>query len=317
MARVYVLHENPTWFVPLGAALDRQGVPYEEWFIDTGTIGLDLPPPEGVFFNRLSGSAHTRGHRLAVEHARVVLRWLERHGRRVVNRLDALELAMSKSALLSALAAAGIRTPRTVVAVGTERLVGAAASFSQPFLIKPNRSGKGIGIRYVEAGSRLDAALAAELATQSIDGIWLLQEYVPPADGFIDRLEFVGGELLYALRADAQSGFNLCPADDCPIPAAGRAGPRFSIRRDFTHPLVGLYRKFLRNHGVEVAAIEFLTDRHGVAYTYDLNINTNYNAGAEAAAGLSGMQAIAGFLGAELDRLAAPAIPPRRAGAAE
>src|SRR5262245_35355676 len=215
MARVHVLHENPAWFAPLGAALERQGVPYAEWFIDKASIALDRPPPAGVFFNRLSGSAHTRGHRLSVEHARVVLRWLEAHGRRIVNGPEALEIAMSKSALLSALAAAGIRTPRTVVAVGVDRLAAAAASFPGSILLKPNRSGKGIGIRHVPSADRIDAALLEELAEESVDGVWLVQEYIAPAGGAINRLEFVGGELLYALRSDARSGFNLCPADDC------------------------------------------------------------------------------------------------------
>jgi hypothetical protein len=49
-------------------------------------------------------------------------------------------------------------------------------------------------------------------------------------------------------------------------------------------------------------------DRAGNAYTYDLNINTNYNADAEDAAGRSGMDAIAAFLGRELDRLALPQL---------
>lgn len=315
MARVYILHENPVWFAPLGEALAAQGVPYEQVLLDKGVLDLRLAPPEGVYFNRLSGSAHTRGHARAVEHARVVLRWLERHGRRVVNGGEALELAMSKSALLTALDAAGIRTPRTRVAVGEEEVPQAAAGFDGPFLVKPNRSGKGIGIRYFESREALGRALEAGPLGQSIDGVWVVQEYLAPAGGHINRLEFVGGELLYALQSEAGHGFNLCPADDCRIPEPG-AGPRFAIRRDFAHPLVAAYRGFLRRHGIEIAAIEFLTDGNGTAYTYDLNINTNYNAAAEAEAGLSGMAAIAAFLGAELGRLEAAAVPVRRAAAA-
>ncbi len=315
MARVYVLHENPTWFAPLGAALLAAGVPYEELFVDSGVLDLGLPPPAGVFFNRLSGSAHTRGHVRAVEHARLVLRWLERHGRRIVNGGEALELAMSKSALLTALDAAGIRTPRTIVAVGEGRVAAAAASFDGPFLVKPNRGGKGIGIRYFESQTALRQALAIGPLGQSVDGVWLVQDYHAPAEGCINRLEFVGGELLYALRSDASQGFNLCPADDCAIPGPD-AKPRFAILRDFVHPLVAAYRGFLRRHGIEVAAVEFLTDRNGTAYTFDLNINTNYNAAAEAAAGVSGMAAIASILGAELERLRAPAVPLHRLAAA-
>jgi hypothetical protein len=45
-----------------------------------------------------------------------------------------------------------------------------------------------------------------------------------------------------------------------------------------------------------VGAIEFITDRAGNIFAYDVNTNTNYNSDAEARAGQSGMGAIAQFL---------------------
>ena len=50
------------------------------------------PPPEGVFYNRMSASSHTRGHTYAPEYAAAVIEWLERHGRTVVNGRRALQL---------------------------------------------------------------------------------------------------------------------------------------------------------------------------------------------------------------------------------
>ncbi|MCA8932806.1 MAG: hypothetical protein KDA49_10095, partial [Rhodospirillaceae bacterium] len=57
--------------------------------------------------------------------------------------------------------------------------------------------------------------------------------------------------------------------------------------------------------GIEVAGIEFVTDADGVAHTYDVNTNTNYNGEAEQRAGIAGtdragMRALARFLGEEL-----------------
>jgi len=46
-----------------------------------------------------------------------------------------------------------------------------------------------------------------------------------------------------------------------------------------------------------------ITDREGQIYTYDVNTNTNYNSEAEIKAGVSGMGAIAKFLGEELEKL--------------
>lgn len=43
-------------------------------------------------------------------------------------------------------------------------------------------------------------------------------------------------------------------------------------------------------------------DKDGEIFTYDVNTNTNYNSDAEAIAGVSGMGAIAKYLGGELHR---------------
>lgn len=318
MSSVYVLHEVPQWYAPLDAALEDCGVPHEEWFLDAGTFDLSRPPPEGVFFNRLSATAHTRGHGLAVDYARGLLRWIEGHGRRVVNGSRALELAMSKIALLSALSAFGIRVPRTLAAVGRERIVEAARSLPAPFLVKPNRSGKGIGIRLFHDIDALSRYVDSNEFAASPDGITLLQEYVDSPDGFITRAEFVGGRFLYALRSTTDRGFNLCPADFCAPTESQRGSPGFAILPGFYHPILRAYERFLARHEVEVAAVEFVVGADGSIYTFDLNINTNYNAEAEAAVGVSGMRAIAAFLGTELDSVATPhtlhaARLPRRA----
>jgi hypothetical protein len=308
MRRVYVLHECREWFQPLGAALAAIGVPYEEWFLDGGPLALGDTPPDGIFFNRLSASAHTRNHPLAVEQTRTILRWLAAHGRRVVNGGEALELAMSKAALLPALAASGLAVPESRVAFGPAGLAAAAEGLEGPFLVKPNRSGKGIGIERFESVAQLRERLAAGPAPESVDGVYLVQRYLAPRDPFITRLEFVGGRLLYALRSGLDGGFNLCPADFCALPAPAADRPRFTIDRAAEIPELPRYLAFLRRHRVEVAAIEFLVDRDGRSWTYDLNINTNYNAAAEAAAGVSGMAAIAAFLGRTLASDAGPLL---------
>lgn len=307
MSQVYVLHESPDWYGPLDKALSEAGVPHEELFLDTGVVDVSGLPPEGVFFNRLSGTAHTRNHLLAVEHARAVLRWLEGHGRRVVNGTEALEIAMSKAALTAALATFGIRTPRTVAAVGLNRLQAAATGFDGPFLVKPNRSGKGVGIQKFDTVDELVHAVDSGDFGGSIDGVYVVQDYIASPEPFITRCEFIGGEFTYALASRPSGGFNLCPADFCALPGAAQDDePRFRIREGFTHPILDSYKRFLRHHRIEVAAVEFVTDEEGRPYTYDLNINTNYNAEAEQIAGKSNMRTMARFLGRELAALDQP-----------
>jgi hypothetical protein len=94
---IHVIHENPAWLEPLARALDAEILPWRDWFLDRGMFDLSQPPPEGVFYNRMSASSHTRDHRYAAELTASVLAWLAAHGRRIVNGPRALDLEISKT----------------------------------------------------------------------------------------------------------------------------------------------------------------------------------------------------------------------------
>lgn len=306
MSRVFVLHENSAWLGPLRAAFEEIGAPYEEWFLDQGIVPFDGEPPVGVFYNRMSASSHTRDHRFGPELTHVVLNWLEARGRRVVNGRRALYLEISKIAQYAALQRFGIRTPRSVAAVGESNLLAAARGLDRdrPFILKPNRGGRGVGVRLYASADELEEHLNGSPLEPPVDGVWLLQEYVQAAEPFITRCEFIGGRFLYAVRVETGGGFELCPADAC-HQGPGQAG-RFSILEDLPHrELIADYERFLAANGIEVAGIEFVTDPQGNPLTYDVNTNTNYNDRAEAEAGLErgGMQTLARFLAGELGKL--------------
>jgi len=321
MPRIYVIHENDAWVEPLRKAFAELGLPYSEWFVAEGRLDLGSAPPQGVFYNRMSASSHTRGHRYAAELTGGVLAWLESHGRRVVNNGRALQLEISKVAQYGALARHGIRVPHTIAAVGRDAIVEAAKGMRGRFITKHNRAGKGLGLKlfdYVDALSRYFDVAEFE---DSVDGVTLIQQYIEAPAPFITRVEFVGGEFLYAVRVDTSLGFELCPADACQVgdafcpvgESASASAPRFRIIDGFTHPIVDRYRRFLADNGIGIAGIEFITDRSGELHTYDVNTNTNYNADAERDAGKSGMRAIAAYLGRELRALEAAPVPERAA----
>ncbi len=304
--RIFVIHENDTWVQPLRSALSEFDLPYDEWHLDHGHLDLTTPPPKGVFYNRMSASSHTRGHRYAPEYTSCVLAWLEYYGRRVVNSSRALQLEISKVAQYAALRALGIRTPNTMAAVGRSSIIEAAKRLDdRPFITKHNRAGKGLGVRLFHDLESLIRYIDGPEFEPSVDGVTLIQEYIEAPEPFITRAEFVGGRFLYAVRVDTSDGFELCPADAC----RGDNGlnqnmaPLFQIIERFEHPLVPLYERFLETNGIHIAGIEFILDRSGEVYTYDVNTNTNYNSAAEATAGVSGMRAIAAYLGEELARL--------------
>ena len=311
MAKVYVIHENDEWVRPLRSAFQARGVPFEEWFLGTGTLDLASVPPDGIFYNRMSASSHTRGHRYAPEHTAAVLAWLERHERPVVNGTRALRPEVSKAAQYQAPDALGVLTPRTLAVVGREELRRAAASFPTPFITKHNRAGKGLGVRLFRERMALDAYVESDEFEPSVDGLTLLQQYVESPDPTITRVEFVGGELLYAVQVDTSQGFELCPADACRVddafcPTDGENRAMFTIIDRFEHPLVERYARVLAMHDTQIAGVEFIVDRDGVAYTYDINTNTNYNSAAEAVDGRSGMGAIAEYLSQRLQDREAP-----------
>ena len=146
----------------------------------------------------------------------------------------------------------------------------------------------------------LERALTAGELDEPADHTWLLQEYVEPAEGFITRVEIVGGAFLYALKADTSHGFELCPADTCEVhdefcPTGPHAARIFDHRPDIDG-LVGRYLAIARACGIEIAGFEFIEAADGLVVTYDVNTNTNYNSIVEEQAGRSGTREVARFL---------------------
>ncbi len=309
MSCIHIIHENDDWTAPLVRALEARNLPFRSWFLDEGAIDLSKAPPEGVYYNRMSASSHTRDHRFAPEYTSALLASLQRHGRQIFNGSRANQLEISKVAQYEALAAHGIRTPRTVAVIGKAGLVKAAQTFEGSFITKHNRAGKGLGVQLFRSPDALEAYVNSPEFDAPIDGITLLQQYIEAPEPYITRMEFVGQEFLYAVRVDTSGGFQLCPADacaadgsSCPISPLSQSTHKFEIIKDFEHPLIPRCIEFMKANGIHIAACEMIVDAQGVDYTYDINMNTNYNQEAENRAGRFGMQTIADYLGAQLER---------------
>ncbi|WP_144558871.1 ATP-grasp domain-containing protein [Shouchella miscanthi] len=300
--KIYVIHENEEWSAPLFNRLEELGVPYENWNLSAGSINLQEAPPEGVFYNRMSASSHTRGHRFAPELTSAVLVWLEQYGRTVINDSRALRLELSKVVQYAELEKEGVKTPKTIVAVGKEQLFEASKAFeNEPFITKHNRAGKGLGVQLFQSRAALRAYLDSEAFEEPVDGITLLQQYIESEEPYITRCEFVGGEFIYAVKVNTSDGFELCPADACTIenlycPVGEEPSSKFVIDPSFSEPFIEDYKRVLQRNGIQIAGIECIKDKDGVFYTYDINTNTNYNEEAEEKANQYGMLEIATFL---------------------
>jgi len=112
--KAYIIHENDEWTLPLKEQLQKLSVPFEDWHMAKVNLNTSSTPPVGVFYNRMSASSHSRGHRFAPEYTAVILNWLASHNRRIINGENALALEISKSLQYKKLNEQNIKTPKSI-----------------------------------------------------------------------------------------------------------------------------------------------------------------------------------------------------------
>ena len=311
---IYVIHENADWTAPLYDAFEALGLAYHDWNLSRVSLDLSQEAPQGIFYNRMSASSHSRGNRYAPEMTAGVLAWLEGQERTVINGRTALHLEISKLIQYAALRKAGLNVPKTIAGADSADIIAGFDAFGgMPVITKHNRAGKGLGVQLFRSKSALSDYVQGADFAPSVDGVTLVQRYIASPDQTINRVEFVGRQLVYAVRVDTSNGFELCPADVCALEAStcmADSEPRFAFEidtdfatSDLGQELVPKMQQLMAAEGLDVAAFEFITDSDGMAYVYDINTNTNYNSDAETRAGLSAMGRLAAYLGQELAKM--------------
>ena len=270
-----VFYEHPDWFAPLFAALDRAGIAYRA--IDAAGHIFDpadpaLPAP--LVFNRIAMSSFLRQTEHPIFYAQALFAQWEGLGARVLNGSSALALDASKARQLALIHRLGLAAPATRVVHAREDLATAANAIGFPLVVKADVGGAGAGIvRYDDAGA-LDEAIALGTVPAGINGVTLVQDYVPRRHGRITRVETMGGRYLYAL--DIQSNgdtFDLCPADAC---AVGRPPVQFAQAQPPAE-LIAASEAIVRAAGIDIGGVEYLIDdRDGVARFYDINALSNF-----------------------------------------
>ena len=300
---IYIIHENDEWLIPLRESFKKIDAPFKEWHMDRVSFDFKKSPPEGIFYNRMSASSHSRGHRYAPENTKDVLGWLEKDKKRIINNSRALELEISKQKQCEELEKFNINFPKTYYAKNKKEILEKSKIFTKPFITKHNRGGRGLGVKYYKNFTDLEKNIGKNFEN-SIDGVTLLQEYIESDPKVITRIEFVKGKFLYAVQVDASDGFELCPADTCNIEEkfcpTNPDGNKFMIIQNYKNPEIKKYENLLKSNGIEIAGVEYIKSKDGKNYTYDINTNTNYNSIAERKTNLKGMDSIATFLYNEL-----------------
>ena len=219
MADLAVFYEHPQWFESLFRTLDRRGLSWIPIEIQDHTFDpADTTTPAPVILNRLAMSSFLRQEEHALFYSMAALDHWQTLGARVINGPGVLAYDTNKARQLSLFRKAGLDIPKTRIAHRRADVPRLAAEVGYPLMVKVNVGGSGTGMIRYDSAQELEAAVADKLTPVGVDGVALIQEYVPARDARVIRCEVLDGKLLYALALDgAGSTFDLCPADVCMV----------------------------------------------------------------------------------------------------
>jgi len=311
--RLIVLYEHPEWQKPLFAALGRRRVSFQPFDLTRAAFSNVESPRASLYFNQASPSAYLRGNTRAVPLALAYMRSLERIGARVLNGADVFALELSKSVQATLLRTLGIDCPTSITFNHVSALYEHANDLRWPALLKPDQGGSGARIHVVESLAQVEEIFSSNPSVWLPDNLFLLQEYLPhDTEQGIIRLEFLGGELLYAMRVKTHGRFNLCPSPVCnpedgakfceaPAPNAVDALPvEFSPYLDVPRDAVETAKRIVQAANLDVGGIEYLETADGRRVFYDINANSNLRPSVAAAFGFDPFERVVDFLELQL-----------------
>lgn len=269
-----VFYEHPLWFEPLFAALDRRGVDYVKLGIEGHSFDpAGSPPPARVVLSRLAMSSFLRSADHAIFYTPALYAHWAMQGARIINGADVLAVDANKARQLAVISGLGYAIPETRVVHRAIDIPAAARGLRFPVVVKANIGGSGAGIMRYETREDLALAVADKFLPTSIDGVLMIQEYVPARDGQITRIETLNRQYLYAIDIDGGGQFDLCPADACV--ADGK--PIVMTKADPAPELIEAAERISAAAGLDVGGIEvMIDDRDGTPRFYDINALSNF-----------------------------------------
>jgi glutathione synthase/RimK-type ligase-like ATP-grasp enzyme len=235
------------------------------------------------------------------------MRSLELGGARVLNGSAAFSLELSKATQSALMHRLKIAHPKTLAFNDVD---AALAQWDRwPALLKPEQGGSGARMFLLNSGEELSRLLRDQPELWFPDNLLTLQEYfeTPPGQGIV-RMEFLGRDLLYAMRVIAHGSFNLCPSEAC-NPASGESSCEIEkpvIPVEF-HPYpevaaaaVEAGKKIMEAGRLDVGGIEYLEAADGRLIFYDVNANSNLRLPIGQAFGFNPFEKVVDFLNAQI-----------------
>ncbi len=293
---IAIYYEQPNWFKPLFAELDRRGTPYVKLFAPDHFYSPEDHPEEkySLVFNRMSPSAWNRDHGDQIFYTLGFLEHLEARGVKVINGFKAFSSELSKAGQLTLMDTLGISYPKARVIHRASQAEAATEGLRWPIVVKPNIGGSGAGVKRFDGLSQLRTAMAAEIDSADglrlgLDSTALVQEFIPAQDAHIVRVEVLNGKYLYAIKVHITGEtFDLCPADICRTTtgtdlnrgACAIDAPKTGITVEgYTPPAEAIrdVETIMQHSGIDIGGVEYITDsRDGQRYYYDTNALSNF-----------------------------------------
>lgn len=273
MTDLAILYEHPAWFAPLFAALDRRGIAYDALRPDGDFDPAERVPPAPLVLNRIAMSAFLRDGEHPIFWVNALLAQWERRGARVLNGTAALAIDTSKARQLALIASLGLAIPDTRVVRRRADIKAAADAIGYPLIVKANVGGAGAGIARFDSRDELRGAIADGNIPASIDGVLLVQDYVPARTGTITRVETLDRTFLYAIDVAGAEAFDLCPADACQVGGT----PISMIASEPPAEIRSAAEAITRAASLDVGGVEYMIDdRDGTPRFYDINALSNF-----------------------------------------
>jgi len=278
--KVAILNEHETWQNDLFEKLRRAGIdifkiPIEKHSFD---ISRNEFPDIDLVINRASPSAGARNHQAAVLFTLQLIDHFEQLGIPVINGSRAYMLEISKARQYQLLRRLELPFPRTIVVNSSERAVQAAETLGPPLLLKPNIGGSGAYILPCEK-QEPDLNAAEKVLNASADGIALVQEYKKPDNETTYRVQMIGTDHVYSLKAIGRS-LNRCPRKkDCePSEQTGKPDCypleiKFEAH-DEDPEVLEQVRRIVRAGGLDTCGVEYLISE-GALFYFDINALSN------------------------------------------
>lgn len=273
-----------------------QGLGFDASLIDLSLTHFNLS--QGLSFNllvnRVFASSWIRGVPHAVSMALEISRLAESSGIRVINSSKAFLAEISKAYTYTELKRMGMNLPNTVVVNNLTEMEKAFSNLEFPMVMKHNRCGRAFQAK--KFNSQEEFLQNLENFSVGPDGLVILQEFKKSREGFISRIEVLGGSLMFAIKRYLAEG---------DISSYSR-GSVFEVYSDVPGSIVELSLKAAKALEVEMGGFDIIEGEDEKDYIIDVNSTSNFTPDYIDLLGFDPIEKMALYIAKEAQKLYSP-----------